>query len=151
MFVLHWERLQRMMGSRGRSLFLEDDFAAEPGFEDLRLNEIVDGTGQWVAVYEDDVGELAGFEAAGVFLGLEEEGVVAGVETQGFFASECVFDVHRLVEFAGFAGDGGPHAEPWVVGIDAAEGADLLHVIAATTDNDFLIKAGAQGLEARHA
>ena len=115
------------------------------------MHEVVDGAGQGVAIHEDDVGELAGFKAAGVFLGLEEEGVVAGVEAQGFFASEGIFDVHRLIKLAGFAGDGGPHSKPGVVGIDAAEGTDLLHVVTATADDDLLIEAGAQGLEAGHA
>lgn len=146
-----YDRKLRVKATKTTSLFLKDDFATEPGFEHLGLHEVVDGAGQRVAINEDDVGELAGFEAAGVLLGLEEEGVVAGVEAQGFFAGEGVFDVDRFVEFACFAGDGGPHAEPGVVGIDAAEGADLLHVVAATTDDDFLIEAGAEGLKARHA
>lgn len=134
--------------SGSQSILLEDELAGEPGFEDLGLHEVVDGAGQGIAIQEDEVGEFAGLQAASVFFGFEEDGVVAGVEADGFFACEGVLDVDGGVELAGFAGDGGPHAEPGVVGIDAAEGADFLHVIAAAADDDFLIEAGTEGLEA---
>ena len=58
------------------------------------------------------------------------------------------FGVHRLIELACFASDRSPHAEPWVIGVDAAEGTDLLHVITASAD-DFINRCFTSWPEAR--
>ena len=119
--------------------------------EHLRVFQVVDGAGEEVAIHDDEVGEFAGFEGADLVFPEEQVGVVAGVELDGLLAGEGFFRMQFAVIPLGGAGDGGPHAEEGIVGIDGAEGADLLHVIGTTSRDDTGGEEAAEGLEVTEA
>lgn len=128
-----------------------DGLAVQESLADLGGGQIVDGAGEEVAVEDDEVGELAGFEGADLLFAEKEEGVVGGVEANGLFAGEGFFWVQRAVVPTGFAGDGGAHGEEGVVGIDTAQGTDLLHVVGAAAGNGAGFEEALEGLEVAHA
>ncbi len=100
------------------------------------MEEFLGGGFGDVAVEDDEVGEVAGFEAALCFFAELGEGGALGVGVDGFVEGEFFLGLEGLGAGFVLAGDGG---------VEAAEGVDGLDgVVGAEGEGDVVVEEGRQ-------
>ena len=117
------------LGLRGCGV---DGFAVDYGAEDFGVEELLGGGGGDVAVEDDEVGEVAGFEAAFHFFAELGEGGGLGVGVDGFVERDLLLRLEGLGAGFVLAGDGG---------VEATEGVDELDgVVGAEGEGDVVVR-----------
>lgn len=72
------------------------DLAADDREQHLRIQDRPHRTGQQVAVQDDEVAELADFQAALLLFLIVQVGVVDGVQANGLLAAESLFGIQHV-------------------------------------------------------
>jgi len=116
---------QLLLGSCG-----EDGFAVDYGAEDFCVEELLRGCCGDVSVEDDDVGEIAGFEAPLYFFAELAEGRGLGVGVDGFVERDFFLGLEDLGAGFVLASDGG---------VKAAEGIDELDWVVGSEGEDYVV------------
>src|ERR1700678_180555 len=108
----------------------EDGFAVDDGAEDFGVKELLRRCGGDVAVEDNEVGEIAGFESAFYVFAKFSVGGGLGVGVDGFVERDFFLGLEGLGAGFVLAGDGG---------VEAAEGIDELYRVVGAEGEDYVV------------